>query len=69
VTFIDAVERTLPAMLARPPPSTQRQTLAAPLVLAGPSISGWRLDVSRELARKEREIVTHRSQYAGLIKG
>lgn len=42
-------------------------TLAPDVTLTGPEVKGWRLDVSRQRAVKQRAIRAHRSQYAGLV--
>ncbi len=42
-------------------------TLPEATALEGPAPTGWRLDVSAQLARKRRAIAAHRSQHAGLV--
>lgn len=42
--------------------------LKAEVVLAGPVVAGWRLDVADRLFVKQRAIGAHRSQYAGLVE-
>ncbi len=42
-------------------------TLGPEAALAGPAVTGWRLDVSQQRSAKQRAIAAHRSQYAGLV--